>query len=67
MEAVGLLCVYTLRGAIIKLENVTSFLEITCTVMEEHSGLLNVAASGKMIADSLFVTEWNSLHWNKDT
>lgn len=49
-------------GAIIKLENVTSFLEIACTVMEEHSGLLNVAAHGKMIADSLFVSEWNSLH-----
>lgn len=49
-------------GAIIKLENVTSFLEIACIVMEEHSGLLNVAAHGKMIADSLFASEWNSLH-----
>lgn len=40
-----------------ELENVTSFLEIACIVVEEHSGLLNVAAGWDMIAESLFVTE----------
>lgn len=48
---------YTLRGTIIKLENVTSFLEIACIVVEEYSGLLNVAASWDMIADSLSLNE----------